>query len=146
MAVLDRFIDVLFDKKGTGLALETDRQIMLKTDGGKQAITKDPLATVKIVGLVREIMPEGMRPQLDRGDGRLAFGYFVQEHRVDAEVSRSGDKITVLLAPARQRRTTAAVSVPAEALLMQQPAAAAPPPPAAAEQADLAQADHRAGR
>ena len=128
MAVLDRFLNLMFEKEAQGLVLETDRQVLLKSDGGKHPISKDPLATPKILGLVREIMPQGMRPQLDGGDGRLAFGYLLGDHRVDAEIARTGDLITVVLAPARQRRSSAATSVPAEALLMDKTPARASAP------------------
>ena len=140
MAVLDRFLNLMFEKDAHGLVLETEAQVLLKSDGGKHPISKDPLTTPKILGLVREIMPEGMRPQLDGGDGRLAFGYLLGDQRVDAEIARTGDLITVILAPARERRSSAAVSVPAEALLMDKtgparasaPATAQPPAPSQA--------------
>ncbi len=134
MAVLDRFLNLMFEKTANGIVLETDKQVLLKADGGKHPITKDPLDTSRIVGLVREIMPDAMHPELDGGDGRMAFGYLLGERRVDAEIVRSGDQITALLAPARIRRSTAAVSVPAEALLMEKTPAASPPAPQPAGQ------------
>ncbi len=144
MAVLDRFLNLMFEKEAQGLVLETEAQVLLNFDGGKHPISKDPLTTPKILGLVREIMPQGMRPQLDGGDGRLAFGYLLGDHRVDAEVARSGDQITVVLAPARRRHSSAAISVPAEALLMDKtvpplasaPAGAQPAAPSRAPAAD----------
>lgn len=129
MAVLDRFLNLMFDKTAHGIALETDKQVLLKAADGRHPITKESLNTPRIVGLVREIMPEGMHSELDGGDGRLAFGYLLGEHRVDAEIVRIGDRITALLTPARKRRSTAAVSVPAEALLMEKTPAASPPAP-----------------
>ena len=127
MAVLDRFLNVMFDKDARAIVLENGKHVLLEIDGGRHPVTKEPVHTTKILDLVREIMPEGMQPQLDGGDGRLTFGYLLDNHRVDAEIDRAGENVTVVLSPAKPRRSTAAISVPAEGLLMEsaaQPAAA----------------------
>jgi twitching motility protein PilT len=127
MAVLDRFLNVMFDKDARSVVLETGKQVCLEIDEGRHPVTKDPINTPKILNLVREIMPEGMQPELDGGEGRLTFAYLLNDHPVDAEIDRSGEDITVVLSPAKPRRSTAAVSVPAEALLMETPAGAPRP-------------------
>lgn len=119
MPTLDRFIALMFEKDATALALETDQPIGLDIQGARRAATKDAVSTSKIVGLLREIIPEGMRTQLDGGEGRLAFGYILDGKRVDVELDRSGDRISALLAPAKPRRSTAAISMPAEPLGME---------------------------
>jgi twitching motility protein PilT len=130
MAVLDRFLNVMFDKDARSVVLETGKQVCLEIDSGQHPVTKDPINTPKILNLVREIMPEGLQPQLDGGEGRLTFGYLLNDHRVDAEIDRVGESVTVVLSPAKPRRSTAAVSVPADALLMESPADTAAHPPA----------------
>ncbi len=127
MAVLDRFLNVMFDKDAQAVVLETGKQVLLQIDDDQHPVTKDPVNTPKILHLVKEIMPAGMRPELDGGEGRLKFGYLLNDHRVDAEVDRVGENVTVVLSPAAPRRRTAAISVPAEALLMESPAAAVAP-------------------
>ncbi len=122
MAVLDRFLNVMFDKDAEAVVLETGKQVVLEIDSGRHPVTKDPINTPKILNLVREIIPEAMQPELDGDEGRLSFGYLLNDHRVDAEIDRVGDSVTVVLSPAK-RRSTAAISVPAEALLMESPAA-----------------------
>ncbi len=127
MAVLDRFLNVMFDKDAQAVVLETGKQVLLQIDDDQHPVTKDPVNTPKILHLVKEIMPAGMRPELDGGEGRLKFGYLLNDHHVDAEVDRVGENVTVVLSPAAPRRRTAAISVPAEALLMESPAAAVAP-------------------
>ena len=91
---------------------------MLDTAAGKKPVTKDPTSTQKIIGLLKEIIPEGMVSQLEGGEGRVTFGYISEGNRVDVAADRSGLTMTAILNPAKPRRSTAAVSVPAEALLM----------------------------
>ncbi len=127
MAVLDRFLNVMFDKDAEAVVLETGKQVVLEIESGRHPVTKDPVNTLKILNLVREIIPEDMQPELEGGEGRLSFGYLLNDHRVDAEIDRVGDSVTVVLSRAKPRRSTAAISVPAEALLMESSAAAVTP-------------------
>src|ERR1051326_1709274 len=129
MASLDRFIAVMFEKKASAVALENDKPVALDIQGTRRAITKEPVPTPKLIALIKEIMPVGMHDQFDRDDGRLAFGYILDGKKVDVETTRSGGAVTATLGPAKARRSTAAVSIPAEALTMNAPppAAAAPP-------------------
>ena len=121
MPALDKFLQAMFDKQATSLQLISGKPIILEIGGQPRAVSKDPVGAPHILTLVREIMPEGMRPQLDGGEGRLAFGYLFGEsnRRVDIEVDRTGDQVKVVLGPAKPRRSTAAISMPAEALLME---------------------------
>ena len=116
MAVLDRFLNVMFEKQARAVLVETGRQVVLDLDGKQHPVTKDPVSTSKIVSLIKEIMPEGMHPQLEEGDGRVSFGYLCDGRRVDVEFDRVGTTVTVELAPAKPRRSTAAISKPAEVL------------------------------
>src|SRR5690242_3771431 len=119
MATLDRFLQLMFEKQGTAVVLESDKQVVLQVGTQRAALTKELVPTAKILPLLKEIMPEGMRPQLDAGgDGRVAFGYIMGDKRIDAEVDRSGGSIVATLQPAKPRRSTASVAVPAEHLLM----------------------------
>ena len=97
--------------------------MLLEFEDSSRPLTKEELSTGQIIKMTREIMPEGMHPQLESGDGRLAFGYISGDHRVDVELDRSGASIAVMLTPAKPRRSQAAMSVPAEALLMEAPPA-----------------------
>ncbi len=127
MAVLDRFLNVMFDKDARAVVLETGKQVLLQIDDDRHPVTKDPVNTPKILHLVKEIMPAGMQPELDGGEGRLRFDYLLNDHRVDAEIDRVGENVTVVLSPAKPRRSSAAISVPAETLLMESPATAVAP-------------------
>jgi len=130
MATIDRFVALMFEKQGTALILESDKPIMLEIQGTPRPATKDAVPAVKLLALIKEIMPQGMHEQLDAGDGRLVFGHETNGNRVDVETLRSGPAVTMTLTPAKPRRSTAAMSMPAEALLMNVPPV--PPAPAAA--------------
>ncbi len=134
MPALDRFIALMFDKQGTALVVENDKPIQIELQGTLRPITKDPVAGPKVVALIKEIMPAGMHEQFEQEEGRLAFGYIFDGKRVEAETTRNGGALAVRLGPARARRSTAAVSRPAEALLMEKPAEA----PAAPKRASVA--------
>ena len=121
MATLDQPIAIAFEKNAAALILETGKQMLLEIDGSRRPLTRETMTLAHLIKLVLEIMPEGMHPQLENGDGRLAFGYETGEHRVDVETDRSGENVTVVIAPAKPRRSTAAMSMPAEALLMDTP-------------------------
>ncbi|NIM51626.1 MAG: PilT/PilU family type 4a pilus ATPase [Gemmatimonadales bacterium] len=141
MPVLDRFISLMFEKDAAALILKSDQQIVLDLEGAQRPVSKDPVPTPKLMGLIKEIMPQGMQPQLDSGDGRLAFGYATGDRRVDVETDRTGVSVTAVLSPAKPRRSTAAISMPAEELLMEtasktEPAAVATPPSPGADQGE----------
>jgi twitching motility protein PilT len=142
VAHLDPFLQVMFDKQAEALALGTDQQVMLEVHEHRHPITKEPLSGPQVLGLLKEIVPDGMRQQLEGGDGRVTFGYLCQGRQVDVETDRSGETITAVFSPAKPRRSTSAISMPAEALLMEPAPAAAPAvsttPPAAV--ADVAPA------
>jgi len=119
MATLDQPIGIVFEKGADALILESDKQMILDLDTGNRPLTKESLNFGQVVKLVKEIMPEGMHSQLESGDARLAFGYISGEHRVDVELDQSSGYVRAVIAPALTRRSTAAVSMPAEALLME---------------------------
>ncbi|HEX9727951.1 MAG TPA: type IV pilus twitching motility protein PilT [Gemmatimonadales bacterium] len=127
MAKLDQFITLMFDKDGIAISLASDQPMILDIGGSERPVTKEPVKAPQLLGLLREITPEGMQPQLDGGDGRIAFGYILDGKRVDVEVDIAGGSVNATLAPARPRRSTAAMSMPAEALLME----GSPTPPVA---------------
>ena len=105
MAVLDRFLNVMFDKDAEAVVLETSKQVVLEIESGRHPVTKDPVNTPKILNLVGEIIPEAMQPELDGGEGRLTFRYLLDDHRVDAEIDPVGDSVTVVLSRAKPRRS-----------------------------------------
>ncbi len=146
MATLDRFIALMFETNAAALVLTADQQITLEFNGSPRPVTKEPVSAAKILGLVREVMPEELQPQLDSGEGRLAFDYAADGGSVDVVIDRSGKAITAVLSPAQPRRSTAAISRPAEVLLMataREPEAAAAPRESASARADGAQAEER---
>lgn len=118
MATLDRFIELMFEKNGTGLILETDKPAALETATGRKPVTKEPIATDKIVGLLKEIIPQGMLSQLENEEGRETFGYELNGKKVDVEIDRAGASMVATIAPARARKSSAAIAQPAEALMM----------------------------
>ena len=100
-------------------------------DGADKPVTKDPLAKAQIMALVREIAPDGMKDHLD-AESRMAFGYALAGQRVDVEIVHVGNDVQITVAPARPRRSSAAISMPMEAKLggvegNVPPMAAAPP-------------------
>jgi twitching motility protein PilT len=143
MATLDRFISVMFEKEASAIVLETDQPVMLETAAGKKPVTKDPTPTAKIIGLLKEIIPEGMVSQLEGGEGRVTFGYISDGNKVDVAADRVGQNISATLNPAKQRRSTAAVSMPAEALLMENPGGAAAPPRASQLSGDVSKGEEK---
>ena len=127
MAVLDKFIQVMFDQGAGKLVLATGAAVTLDVDGAERPVTRELLTTPKVMGLVREIAPDGMKDHLD-AESRMAFGYAVDARRVDVEIVHMGADVQVVISPARARRSSAAMSMPMEAVSA---AAAAAAPPAA---------------
>jgi twitching motility protein PilT len=127
MPQLDRFVALMLERAGTALRLETGQPIGLDVGGAVRPVTKDPLSSPQILALIREILPDQLRVQLESDDARLAFDYLADGHNVDVETARAGDRVHANIYPARPRRSTAAISVPADALLMETKPSATPP-------------------
>jgi len=125
MAVLDRFLSVMFERQADAVILEAGNTVLLELGGGKHPVSKEPLSGPQILHLAKEIIPPPMTPQLEGEDSRIAFTYLFENRRVDVEIDRIGEMVTMLMAPARPRRSTAAMSMPAEALLMEKTTAPA---------------------
>jgi twitching motility protein PilT len=121
MAVLDGFINAMMKKKANALVLETGHAVMVDFKGERHNITKDPLQTVMILAFLKEIIPEGMRAQLEGGDGRVACQYLCEGMPLDVEINRVGQYVAALVSPSQPRRSQAAISIPAEALRMNAP-------------------------
>jgi twitching motility protein PilT len=119
MATLDKLITHLFEKQGSALVLESGTPVMLDLQNRRWPVTKDAVSAGQVLALVREIIPEGMRPQLDGGDGRLAFAYVIDDKRVHVETDRAGPRLHAVITPAHARRSSAAISMPADPLLME---------------------------
>jgi len=138
MATLDKFIQVMFQQGASGMRLASGAAVVLEVEGAERPVTKDVLTKPKIMALLREIAPDGMKDHLD-AESRMAFGYAVEGKRVDVEILHAGDDVTVTIGPARPRRSSAAVSMPMEARVPAAEAAAPaprrPPPTAAASEA-----------
>ena len=129
MAVLDKFIQVMFDQGAGKLTLASGAAVVLDLEGTERPVTRETLTTPKIMALVREIAPEGMRDHLD-AESRMAFGYAVDGKRVDVELLHMGTDVQVTIGPARSRRSSAAMSMPMEAMSAAAAAAAAAVPAA----------------
>ena len=142
MAVLDKFIQAMFDNKASALKLQSGQSVMIEVNGADKAVTKDALPKPKVMALVREIAPEGMKDHLD-AESRMAFGYAADGKRIDVEIVHTGEEVLVTLMPARPRRSSAAVSMPMEAkmggLESNAPPAASHPAPTAAERSAAAE-------
>lgn len=128
MAVLDKLLQAMYQHSATALKLESGHPAVLQVQGNDQPVTKDPLPKAKIMGLLREIAPEGMRDHLD-AESRMAFGYILEDKRIDVEIVHNGDEVEVTLGPARQRRSSAAMSMPMEAKMGADSVASAPAAP-----------------
>ncbi len=143
MATLDKFIQVMFQQGASTMRLASGAAVVLEVEGAERPVTKDPLNKPKIMALLREIAPEGMKDHLD-AESRMAFGYAVDGKRVDVEIFHAGDDVTVTIGPAKPRRSSAAISMPMEARAPSAaPEAPAPhrpaPTPAASEAASAAE-------
>ncbi|MFI5280099.1 MAG: type IV pilus twitching motility protein PilT [Gemmatimonadales bacterium] len=142
MAVLDKFIQAMIDNKASALKLQSGQPVMIEVNGADKPVTKDALPKAKVMGLVREIAPDGMKDHLD-AESRMAFGYASDGKKIDVEIVHSGDDVLVTLAPARARRSSAAVSMPMEAkmggLESNAPPAAGRPTPTAAQRSAAAE-------
>jgi len=126
MATLDKFIEVMFQQGASGLRLASGAAVVLDVEGKARPVTRDTLTKPKIMALLREIAPEGMRDHLD-AESRMAFGYAVDGSRVDVEILHMGEEVTVTIGPARPRRSSAAISMPMEARMTAPEAGAAAP-------------------
>src|SRR5262245_10296193 len=129
MAVLDKFIQAMFDASATALKLQSGQAVSLDVNGGTKPVTREALPKPKIMALVREIAPDGMKDRLD-AESRMAFGYALDGKRIDVEILHEGEGVTIMLSPARPRRSSAAISMPMEARLGEGAAAAAAAPAA----------------
>ncbi len=143
MATLDKFIQVMFQQGASGMRLASGAAVVLEVEGADRPVTKEALTKPKIMALLREIAPEGMKDHLD-AESRMAFGYAVDGKRVDVEILHAGDDVTVTIGPAKPRRSSAAISMPMEARAPSAaPEAPAPrraaPTPAASEAASAAE-------
>jgi twitching motility protein PilT len=107
------------------MRLASGSAVLLEVDGTDRPVTKDILTKAKIMALVREIAPDGMKDHLD-AESRMAFGYLVDGKRVDVEIVHMGNEVEVTIGPAKPRRSSAAISMPMEARSAAAPAAAAP--------------------
>jgi twitching motility protein PilT len=130
VAVLDKFISVMFDQGAGKLVLATGAAVTLDVEGSERPVTRELLTSPKVMALVREIAPDGMKDHLD-AESRMAFGYAVDGKRVDVEIIHMGADVQVVISPARARRSSAAMSMPMEAVSAAAAAAAAVPSPAA---------------
>ena len=126
MAVLDKFIQVMFEQGAGRLTLQSNAAVVLDIDGTEKPVTRESLTTPKVMALLREIAPDGMKDHLD-AESRMAFGYVVDGKRIDVEILHMGADVQVTISPARARRSSAAMSMPMEAR-----SPTAPPPAAAA--------------
>jgi twitching motility protein PilT len=126
VAVLDKFIQVMFEQGAGRLTLQSNAAVVLDIDGTEKPVTRESLPTPKIMALLREIAPDGMKDHLD-AESRMAFGYVADGKRIDVEILHMGADVQVTISPARARRSSAAMSMPMEAR-----SPAAPPPAAAA--------------
>ena len=143
MATLDRFIQVMFQQGASVMRLASGAAVVLEVDGADRPVTKEVLTKPKIMALLREIAPDGMKDHLD-AESRMAFGYAVDGKRVDVEIFHAGDDVTVAIGPAKPRRSSAAISMPMEARAPSAAPAAAPQPRRAAPTAASAEASSAA--
>ena len=132
MAALDPFISLLFEKKGTALVVESEKPVTLEIQGVRRPVTKDALGSPKVIALIKEIMPANMHQQFDHQEGRLAFAYSFDGKKVEVGTARQGASISAVLGRSKNRKSTASMSMPAEALVMESPAAAVTAPAAPA--------------
>ncbi|HXY20297.1 MAG TPA: ATPase, T2SS/T4P/T4SS family, partial [Gemmatimonadales bacterium] len=129
MATLDKFIGVMFQQGAAHMRLASGAAVVLSVDGAERPVTREVLTKPKIMALVREIAPDGMKDHLE-AESRMAFGYALDGGRVDVEIVHMGDDIVVTIGPAKPRRSSAAISMPMEA---RAPAAVPPAPRRAAQ-------------
>ena len=127
MATLDKFIQVMLQQGASGMRLVSGAAVVLEVEGAQRAVTREALTTPKIMALVREIAPDGMKDHLD-AESRMAFGYAVDGSRVDVEILHMGDEVQVTIGPAKPRRSSAAISMPMEARAPAAEASAPAPP------------------
>src|SRR5512136_765456 len=114
MATLDKFIQVMFQQSASAMRVASGAAVVLEVEGTDRPVTKDLLTKPKIMALLREIAPDGMKDHLD-AESRMAFGYAVDGKRIDVEILHMGADVQVSISPARARRSSAAMSMPMEA-------------------------------
>ena len=98
VAQLDRFIQVMHDKRADALHLSAGKALSLAAQGGARALTKEPLTDAQVIALVREIAP----PALAAGVGptsRLNFLYAAPSGAVDVELTGGPQGMLAVLRP-----------------------------------------------
>lgn len=116
MPRLDKFIQAMHDHRGDALELSGGQPAALVVRGARKPITREPLGSSQVLGLVREIAPAELAPALGQGGHR--FTYDAPPGTVEVETSGGPGSLVVRLRPAE--RTS---EPPAQA-----PGPEAPPP------------------
>ncbi len=96
---LDRFLQAIFDHKAQGLLLAPGRPASLLFNGAPRAVTKEPLTSVQIVALVKEITPSADQAGLE-GGAACTFTYAFGSHLIAVQAGPEGDGTHAVLRPA----------------------------------------------
>ncbi len=117
MPALDKFLVALGTAPVTTLVLADGALAELQFDGGSRAITRQPLTSEQVVGLVREIAPPALQAAVMQG-GPARFPYEANGIPVEVVVHRDGiGRVVASIAPIGA----------ADPALRQRPAVAAAP-------------------
>jgi twitching motility protein PilT len=112
VARLDRFIQAILDHKAQGLVLAPGRPASLLVDGGARAVTRDPLSSLQILALVKEIAPPAEQERLG-GGAPVSFGYPAPAGPATIELVQENDGPRVVIRLTAASEAPAANSAPA---------------------------------
>jgi twitching motility protein PilT len=97
MARLDKFIQAMRDHRAEALTLASGKPVALVVQGAIKPITKDPLGSSQILGLLREIAPSAAAGALPGTP--QSFSYEVGGGTIDVEVKPSAEGMSAVLRP-----------------------------------------------
>ena len=100
MARLDKFIQAMRDNRAEALTLASGKPVALVVQGAAKQITKDPLGSSQILGLLREIAPAASASALPGTP--QSFSYAMDAGTIDVEVKPTADGMSAVLRPRAQ--------------------------------------------
>src|SRR6185436_6111018 len=94
---LDKFIKAMRDNGADALTLASGKPVALVVQGGTKPITKDPLGSSQILGLLREIAPTAAAGALPGTP--QSFSYEMESGTIDVEVKPTAEGMSAVLRP-----------------------------------------------
>src|SRR5690348_12855148 len=98
MAQLDRLLSAVISNRAEALTLDEGDPAKLETQGASRAVTKSPLTSQQVVGLVKEVAPADAARQLDMTRA-VTFAYESPDGAFTIRVSHDEGKWRARITP-----------------------------------------------